>query len=100
MGTIKMAIVDEDESVLSEFLRGAFQQGEAAEFMQTQVMSREDALQAISDDEISAVMLLPKNFALDYLTGESGLTIELIRTRHNVTIRPSWKKCSACWSRA
>lgn len=79
LGTIKMAIVDEDESVLSEFLRGAFQQGEAAEFMQTQVMSREDAMQAISDDEISAVMVLPKNFALDYLNGESGLTIELIK---------------------
>lgn len=79
MGTIKMAIVDEDESILSEFLRGAFQQGEAAEFIQPMLMSREDAMQAINDDEISAVMVLPKDFALDFLHGESGIRIELIK---------------------
>ena len=79
MGTIKLAIVDEDESFLSEFLRGGFQQGEAAEFIQPMAMSREEAMRAINDDEISAVMVLPKGFASDFLHGRSGLKIELIK---------------------
>jgi ABC-type multidrug transport system permease subunit len=79
MGTIKLAIVDEDESVLSSFLRGAFQQGQAGEILEPRVMSRTEALQQIKANEISAVVILPRNLAAGFLNGESGLKIELIK---------------------
>ena len=79
MGTIKVAIVDEDDSPLSNFLRGGFQQGEAKEFLQPVVLPRAEALAQLNDNQISAVIILPPNFADDYLAAKGGLKIELIK---------------------
>ncbi len=79
IGTIKLAIIDEDNTPLSNFLRGAFEQGEAREFIDAQVMSRDEAMKQIKDDQISAAVILPKDFAVDFLEGRSELTIELIK---------------------
>ncbi|HAV64460.1 MAG TPA: hypothetical protein DCY13_19090 [Verrucomicrobiales bacterium] len=79
MGTIKLAIVDEDDSPLSNFLRGAFQQGDAKQFLQPVVLSREQALAQINDNQLSAAVILPANFAEDFLDGRGGLRIELIK---------------------
>lgn len=79
MGAIKVAIVDEDDSPLSNFLRGAFQQGEAREFLQPRVVNRSEALTLIKENEVSAIVVLPKNLAVDYLLGKTGLRLELIK---------------------
>jgi len=79
VGTIKIAVVDEDDSALSNFLRSALQQGEAREFLQPAVMSREEALRQLRENRISAAVILPAHFALDYLEGRSGIRLELIK---------------------
>ena len=79
MAPIQVALVDEDDSPLSNFLSGAFQRGEAREFLQPRVVSREDALTLLKANEVSAAIILPKDFAAAYLTGETGLRIELVK---------------------
>jgi ABC-2 type transport system permease protein len=79
LGRIKLGVVDEDDSSVSKFLRGALNQGEGAKYLEPVFLSRADALQQITDNQLSAVVLLPKDFAADYLTGRQRVTLELIK---------------------
>jgi ABC-type multidrug transport system permease subunit len=78
-GRIKIGIVDEDDSVISGFLKGAVNQGEGAQYLEPVFVSREDGLREITNNRLSAVVVLPKGFATDYLTGRQPVTIELIK---------------------
>jgi ABC-type multidrug transport system permease subunit len=42
-------------------------------------MSRDEAMKQIKDDKISAAVVLPKDFAVDFLEGKLDLKIELIK---------------------
>ena len=79
LGTIRVAIVDEDESVFSSILGGGISQGEAAEFLEPVLMSREESEQQLLDNSISAAVIIPKGFTQDYLSGDGPLKIELIK---------------------
>jgi len=78
LGRIKLAVVDEDDSFFSGLLRGALNQGEAKKYLEPRFVSREQALRDINKNEISAVVILPKNFTRDYLTN-SSVSIEIIK---------------------
>ncbi|HOC00415.1 MAG TPA: hypothetical protein PKM43_16920 [Verrucomicrobiota bacterium] len=61
-GKIKFAIVDEDDSVVTQFLRGAVNQGRAAERLQPVFLDRTNGLAQVTGNELSAVIIIPAGF--------------------------------------
>lgn len=79
LGRIRFAIVDEDNTILSEFLRGAANQREGGKYLDPVILERTEALRQISDNKVSAVLVLPAHFTRNYLTGRETVTLELIK---------------------
>src|SRR5436190_907260 len=79
LGQIKLAVVDEDDSVLSSLLRGAMDQGDFKKHLEARFLEREPALKQINDNQISAVLIIPKGFTRDYLTADRPVAFELIK---------------------
>src|ERR1017187_407979 len=51
-GRIRFTVVDEDKSVLSDFLRGAVNQNKAGEHLEPVFMERDAALKLVNDNKI------------------------------------------------
>lgn len=79
LGRIRFAVVDEDQTRLTEFLRGAANQGEASKYLEPLFLERGEALRQINDNQISAVFIIPTNFTSDYFSGQSAVSLELIK---------------------
>src|ERR1044071_7440473 len=79
LGQIKFAAVDEDDSVLSSLLRGAMNQGDFKKYLEARFLERQQALKQINDNQISAVLMIPKGFTRSYLTGDKPVALELIK---------------------
>src|SRR5262245_25242857 len=79
LGQIKLAVVDEDDSVLSSLLRGAMNQGDFKKHLEARFLERAEALSQIDDNQISAVLIIPKGFTRDYLMGDRPVALELIK---------------------
>src|SRR2546425_12423735 len=61
LGTIKFAVVDDDDSVLSSLVRGAMNQGDFKKHLEARFLERTDALRLIKDNTISAVLIIPRS---------------------------------------
>jgi ABC-type multidrug transport system permease subunit len=79
LGQIKLAVVDEDDSVLSSLLRGAMNQGDFKKHLEARFLERNEAFKQINDNKISAVLVIPKGFTRTYLTGDGPVAFELIK---------------------
>jgi len=79
LGRIRFAVVDEDKSVLSDFLRGAANQREGGKFLEPVFLERADALRQINDNKLSAVLIIPPGFMRNYLTAREAVSLELIK---------------------
>jgi len=79
LGRIRFALVDEDKTVLSDFLRGSANQREGGKYLEPVLLERDEALRQISDNEISAVLIIPTNFTRNYFTGHDKVSLELIK---------------------
>jgi ABC-type multidrug transport system permease subunit len=79
LGRIKIAIVDHDDSVFSNFLRGGMNQGEASKYIQVQFVDETEGLKLLNKNKISALMIIPKGFTVDYLKGVGPLSLDLIK---------------------
>ena len=79
LGPIKVAVVDDDDSVLGSLLRGAMNQGDFKKHLETRFLEREEALKQINDNKISAVLIIPKGFTRSYLSGDGPVAFELIK---------------------
>jgi ABC-2 type transport system permease protein len=79
LGRIRFAVVDEDKTVLSDFLRGAANQGEGAKYLEPVFLDREAAMRQINNNKISAVLIIPEHFTRNYLTGRAPVSLELIK---------------------
>jgi ABC-2 type transport system permease protein len=79
LGRIRFALVDEDKTVLSDFLRGAANQGEGAKYLEPVFLDREAAMRQINNNKISAVLIIPEHFTRNYLTGRAPVSLELIK---------------------
>lgn len=64
LGRIQLAIVDEDDSPLTEFVRSALRQREAGEYLDVRFLDRPEALRQVRDNRISAVLIIPAGFNL------------------------------------
>lgn len=76
---IKVAVVDEDQSVLGSFFKSALSQGEAAERFEVTYPTRQEALQLIRDQKLSAAFVVPTNFSSSFLAGDTNVTLEVIK---------------------
>ncbi|HZQ48469.1 MAG TPA: ABC transporter permease [Verrucomicrobiae bacterium] len=79
LGRIRFAVVDEDKSVLSDFLRGGANQRQGGKFLEPVFMEREEALRQINENKISAVLIIPANFTRNYLDAREKVALELIK---------------------
>ncbi len=79
LGRIRFAVVDEDKSVLSDFLRGSANQNQGGKYLEPVFMEREDALREINANKISAVLIIPTNFMRNYLTAREPVSLDLIK---------------------
>src|SRR5271157_2314655 len=66
LGRIRFALVDEDQSALSDFLRGAGNQKQGSQFLDPVVMERAEAMREINASRLSAVLIIPTNFMSHY----------------------------------
>jgi ABC-2 type transport system permease protein len=78
-GRIRLAIVDEDDSLLTRLLQGALSQRDAGEYLEPVVLKRPEAMRQIGENELSAVIVIPAGFTRDYVSGERQVTLELIK---------------------
>ena len=79
LGRIRFAVVDEDDSALSRFLRGGMNQGEGGKYLDPVFLARAEAMRQVNKNEISAVLIIPAHFTRDYLEGARTVTLELIK---------------------
>ena len=79
LGRIRFAVVDEDKSLLSDFLRGSANQKQGGKYLEPVFMERADALREINANKISAVLIIPTNFMRNYLTAREPVSLELIK---------------------
>jgi hypothetical protein len=87
VGTIHLAVVDEDDTRLTEFLRGALEQartgGDARTRppfeMRARFLERAEAEAQIRDDAVAAAIVIPKGFTDGYLEARGPLVLQLIK---------------------
>lgn len=79
LAKIKLAIVDEDRSPISETLRSAFSQGDAQEHIEADFLEMEAARRRIENNQISAILVIPEHFMDDYLSGEKTRPLRVIK---------------------
>ena len=78
LGRIRFALVDEDKTILTDFLSGAANQREGAKYLEPVVLDRTEALRQINANQISAVLIIPTNFTRHYFSGKE-VSLELIK---------------------
>ncbi len=79
LGTIQLAVVDQDDSVVSRFLLGAFNNDDAGPSIQSRKLSLDEAMNQIQKDKISAVLVIPAGFGDDYLKAGKTPPLKLIK---------------------
>ncbi len=81
---IRFALVDEDDTIVSRFLRGGLNQGNLGGERRSDVplepvlLERGPALAQLDDNQLSAVIIIPAGFSSDFLDGKK-LTLGLIK---------------------
>ena len=77
---IRLAVVDEDKSVVGSILKSGLGQGDAAKhFDPVVVETRGEALRLVQDDKISAAIIVPAQFTKQFLLGETNIALEIIK---------------------
>ena len=83
LGKIRFAVVNENNTRLSEFFRRAAysMQGENSSGVQLEPVftNRVEAMRLINANQISAVLIIPTNFLSNYLLGREKVSLELIK---------------------
>jgi ABC-2 type transport system permease protein len=78
-GRIKFALVDEDDSPFTRLIRGALSGDEAGKYLDAHILERKEAVRRITDNELAAVVIIPKGFTKDYLGGGKPVALTLIK---------------------
>lgn len=79
LGRIRFAVVDEDDSLLTRFLRGTAHQGQGSRTLEPVFMDRAAALRELENNKLAAVVIIPREFTSGYLTGSHPVSLELIK---------------------
>lgn len=78
LGRIRFALVDEDKTLLTDFLTGGASQRHVARHLDPVVLERAEALRQINSNRLSAVLIIPNQFTRRYLAGQE-VSLELIK---------------------
>ncbi|HLP07225.1 MAG TPA: ABC transporter permease [Opitutaceae bacterium] len=84
IGRLRFALVDEDDTIVSRLLRGGVNQGNFGGGRRSDVplepllLERAPALAQLNDNELSAVIIIPKGFSASFLEGKK-VALELIK---------------------
>lgn len=79
LGRIRFALVDEDDSPLTQVLRGGLGQDQAGKHLDPVLTDRAEALRQIQDNGLSAMVVIPAGFTRNYLTTTNTVTLELVK---------------------
>lgn len=79
LGRIRFALVDEDDSPLTSLLRGAANQSEGGKYLEPVLLERAEAERQVRDNQLSAMLVIPRGFTHDYLTTTNLVTLELVK---------------------
>ncbi|MBX3747130.1 MAG: ABC transporter permease [Verrucomicrobiae bacterium] len=86
LGEIRVAFVDEDQTALTGFLRGAMEQMTTAEprgdvpfRLRARFVDRGEALRLLTEGELSAAVIVPAGFTDGYLDLEATTSIEVVK---------------------
>ena len=79
LGQIKVAVVDQDDSVLGRFLRSAMSQGDARKYLSLSFPGEQEALRQINANQLSAVLIIPKGFTRAYLKADRQAVLKLVK---------------------
>jgi len=79
LGRIRFALVDEDDSPLTSLLRGAANQSEGGKHLEPVLLERAEAERQVRDNQLSAMLVIPRGFTRDYLTTANVVTLELVK---------------------
>jgi hypothetical protein len=87
LGTIRVAFVDEDDTGLTQFLRGALEQMKASDpkkqgpevRLQAEFVDRPEAMRRLTDNELSAAIIIPKGFTEGVLAETGVVELELVK---------------------
>jgi ABC-type multidrug transport system permease subunit len=79
LGRIKLAVVDEDDTLLTQFLQGALNQKEAQKYLEPFFLKRAEAMGRLTNDQVSAAVVIPAGFTRNYLLGREQVTLEVIK---------------------
>lgn len=81
LGTIRIAVVDEGDSVLTEILRNSFNHPNDDQPVQFEavLLERDEAVARVTNNELSAALVVPANFLDQFLAGEEPAALELIK---------------------
>jgi ABC-type Na+ efflux pump permease subunit len=81
-----LVLVDEDETLLSELIVGAYSAGELGEMITVEKSGYDDGLARVNDGEASGLLVIPEGFAQAFL--ESKPVTLTLRTNPSQTILP------------
>lgn len=79
LGRIRLAVVDEDTNAVTSMLRGAMNQPNDRVPLDVRFLPRDEALQAVTNGEVAAALILPRGFTSRYLGGEEPVSLELVK---------------------
>lgn len=79
LGRIRVAVVDEDDSMATRMLRGALSQADAARHLEAEFLPRDAAMDRVTNNRVAAVLILPRGFTSDLLSGQTRVRIELVK---------------------
>jgi hypothetical protein len=79
LGRIRFALVDEDDSPLTSLLRGAANQSEGGKYLEPVLLERAEAERQVRDNQLSAMLVIPRGFTRDYLTTTNVVALELVK---------------------
>lgn len=75
---VRLAIADQDQTFVSQLLRGAFSQGRLGDLFETTVADSAEAWNLTREGKVSAALFIPDGFTDDYLGGR-GAHLALVR---------------------
>ena len=67
---VRVLVVDNDKSLISQFLIAAFNQGELKKFIQADVVEEKQGRELLDDGKASALLIIPESFGDDVWQGE------------------------------
>ena len=79
LGRPRLAVVDEDGSLLGELLRGSASRAEMSNRLDCVFLARDEALRQVTNNQLSAALIIPKGFTRDYLLGSESVRLELVK---------------------